>query len=126
MNPKRTGANRDGGRDRKFNERTKGRMNMSKYEELKEAVRTARRKCEFQASKEGVTDKQYQGFCDDLADAKQNAQHFERAAASLIERAREAIRETCRLCPLATHGCNRCERSDDCEAKKLLAEMEAL
>lgn len=86
---------------------------MSKYEELK-------------AKFEDADDYLENCGCDSCEHTLKDIRAFECAAASMIERAREAIRETCRLCPLATHGCKRCERREECEGVKLLAEMEAL
>lgn len=100
---------------------------MSKYEELL-AKREAARQAVVATweRKPSAPDSDDGSEINALRAAEIAVKFYERTAASLIERAREAIRETCRLCPLATHGCKRCERREECEGVKLLAEMEAL
>ncbi len=92
---------------------SKGRMKMSKYEELK-------------AKFEDADDYLENCGCDSCEHTRKDIRAYERAAASLIERARDELK---RLCAETCKGGRVMTSSPHCvkcEAKKLLAEMEAL
>ena len=80
---------------------------LSKYEELKENKRSASDPTEEIKAHHALRD-------------------FERGAAELIERARECIYGMCQNCSARDGDGMETEDCEDCEAKKLLAEMDAL
>lgn len=98
---------------------------MSKYEELIQKARDANAK-----KQTGKRDDYEAGVLAEYA-ADREIRAFERAAAGLIERAREVLEihaQCCRArCCVATcEECNNCGFSGQCKTKVILAEMEAL
>ena len=82
---------------------------MSKYEELKEKL-------------EDADDYIENCGCDSCEHTRKDIRAFECAAASLIERAAESLKQSCANC----RECSGCCDDEPCDDYKLLAEMEAI